>query len=139
MKLRVAAKGIIARSDGQVLLVREAGTIYYEGTEEGKWDVVGGRIEDEEELLVGLQREIKEESGLSVSVGQLLGVTETFPVINDVPHHIIRIYYACSTDSNQVELSQDHDKYEWIDPKKFADHNIMEDLHVVFSNYVKTL
>ncbi len=137
MRLRVGAKGLIARGDGKVLIVREAGDTYAEGTEEGKWDVVGGRIEDGEKLVDGLLREIKEESGLDVSDGLVIGATETFPIIKNEQHHIIRVYYACTTNQSEVILSQDHDKYEWIDPQKYADFNIMKDLHKVFANYLK--
>ena len=51
MQLFVGAKGLVSRLDGKVLIVRES-TSYKEGTETGKWDVVGGRIEPEENCLM---------------------------------------------------------------------------------------
>jgi len=112
MKLRVGAKGLISNADGKVLVVQEAADAYHEGTNPGKWDVVGGRIDEGEKLLDGLRREIKEESGLDVAIGSIIGATETFPTINGVAHHIIRVYYACSTDKTEVVLSEDHDQYQ---------------------------
>lgn len=49
---------MIARADGKVLIVRE-GKKYEDGTELGKWDVVGGRIEPEESIYAGLRREVQ--------------------------------------------------------------------------------
>ncbi|MDA8596787.1 NUDIX domain-containing protein [Candidatus Pacebacteria bacterium] len=137
MKLQVGAKGIIARSDRKVLILRESGDAYDEGTEEGRWDVVGGRIDVGEKLIEGLRREIKEESGLHIDVVNVIGATETFPIIKDVQHQIVRVYYACRTDSDSVMLSPDHDKYDWIDPNEHAKFNIMDDLHEIFNNYNK--
>jgi 8-oxo-dGTP diphosphatase len=134
MKLFVGAKGLIARPDGKVLIVRE-GSLYDEGTELGNWDVVGGRIEPEEQLLEGLAREVKEESGLSVVVGDLLGVTENFPVIKGEMVHIIRTYYACTTSEETVTLSIDHDAFEWIDPSTYTSYGLMDDVKDMFKKY----
>lgn len=134
MKLFVGAKGLVARPNGKVLIVRE-GSDYDEGTELGNWDVVGGRIESEEELLTGLKREIDEESGLAVEVGELLGVTENFPIIKGDETHIIRVYYACTCDNSDVTLSTDHDKYEWIDPINYQSYGLMEDVADMFKKY----
>ena len=40
MKLFVAAKAVVMREDGKVLIVRESSS-YVEGTNEGMWLVVG--------------------------------------------------------------------------------------------------
>lgn len=125
---------MVARPDGRVLIVRE-GSDYDEGTELGKWDVVGGRIESDESLFIGMKREIMEESGLSVSVGELLGVTENFPVIKGEKTHIIRVYYACTCENSDVTLSPDHDKYEWIDPSDYEKFGLMEDVAEMFKIY----
>lgn len=138
MKLFVGAKSLIARDDGKVLIVRESNE-YDEGTEEGNWDVVGGRIEAGEALLEGLTREVAEESGLKVTVGAVFGVTENFPVIHGEKCHIIRVYYACHTVNTDVLLSADHDAFDWIDPSAHHDYGLMDDLHELFDTYIKTL
>jgi 8-oxo-dGTP diphosphatase len=112
MKLFVGAKALIV-NNGRVLLVREAA--YDEGTNIGKWDVPGGRIHDNEPILEGLAREVKEESGLeSVRFGDVLGVYETFPIIKGEDCHIIRVFYSAYTDKTEVGLSEDHDQYAWV-------------------------
>jgi len=138
MKLFVAAKGIISRGNDDVLIVKESDN-YIDGTELGKWDVIGGRIDPEESLLEGLKREISEESGLKVAVGELLSVTEAFPVIHNEPCHIIRVYYCCVTEDDTVTLSSDHESYEWIKPNQYNEFNIMDDLHEVFAAYIKQI
>lgn len=120
MKLYVGVKALIV-NNGKVLLIREAA--YDEGTNVGKWDVPGGRIREDEPILQGLAREVFEESGLKeVRFGDVLGVYETFPVINGEVCHIIRLFYAAYvTQVPEVILSSDHDAYEWVQLSDCAD------------------
>ena len=61
----VAVSGLISRPNGQVLLIRSP----HRG-----WEFPGGQVEEGEDLIEALQREIKEESGVNASIGSLVGV-----------------------------------------------------------------
>lgn len=111
MKLFIGAKALIVH-EGKVLLVREAA--YDEGVSTGMWDVPGGRINPEEPILEGLQREVTEESGLKIEPGEVLGVFETFPEIKGEVCHVVRVFYKAKALTTDVVLSQDHDTYEWV-------------------------
>lgn len=111
MKLFIGVKALI-KHQGKVLILREAA--YNEGTNEGKWDIPGGRINPDEPILDGLAREVFEESGLQIEVGEVVGVFETFPVIKGEACHIVRIFYTATTTSTEAILSPDHDAYEWV-------------------------
>ncbi len=62
MRLRVTAKGII-RVDDRVLLVRKP---------DGAWDLPGGRLNPGETLKSALFREVQEEIGVGVDIGDLV-------------------------------------------------------------------
>lgn len=132
MKLYVGVKALVEK-EGKILLLREAK--YDEGTNEGKWDVPGGRILPEESLLDGLAREVAEESGLTVTPGPVLSVTETFPVIKDEPSHIVRIHYLATWESGEVVLSGDHDSYEWVSESTFVGRECMSGVAELVNNY----
>lgn len=139
MKLFVGAKALIFNEKNKFLLVRES-AVYEEGTETGRWDVVGGRIEPEEKLLDGLKREVFEESKLDIEVGNILGVTENFPEIKSEEVHIVRIYYACTAKNNsEVVLSSDHDLYKWVSIEESNSLDVMEDVREIIEIYRKTL
>ncbi len=127
MKLSVGAKALIV-SEGKVLLLREA--VYDEGTNEGKWDVPGGRIEPRESLLEGLAREIAEETGLkNMRIGDVLGVYESFAKIRAEDSHILRVYYAAYLETQTpIVLSTDHDMYEWVSLKDIPDKQLVSNL-----------
>ncbi len=126
MKLFIGAKAIIV-NEGRILVLREAH--YDEGTNEGIWDVPGGRINPEEPIIEGLKREVMEESGLQIEAGEVLGVYETFPTIKGEACHIVRVYYQAKLISpSEVTLSGDHDLYEWIDPNEVTDKVFVSDI-----------
>ena len=126
MKLFVGAKGVV-HHDGKILLIRES-SAYADGSESGKWDMVGGRIDPDERVRDGLLREVKEESGLSVTAGELLGVFDGFPTIQGEKCHVVRLYFLCESSSSEVVLSEDHDEVTWVDPRNIGDLVLMDDI-----------
>jgi 8-oxo-dGTP diphosphatase len=61
----VAVCGLFVNSFGEVLLVR---------TPRRGWECPGGQVEEGEELVQALKREVLEESGCQVEVGVLVGI-----------------------------------------------------------------
>lgn len=55
---RVSVKGLVVNEEGHVLLALE---------DNGLWDLPGGGLEHNEDPIVGLKREIHEETGLEVT------------------------------------------------------------------------
>ncbi len=127
VKRFLAAKAIIKNAEGKFLILRESGS-YDEGTNIGKWDVPGGRLESGETLYEGLAREVSEEVGLKFITERLLDARENFPVIKGEKTHIVRLYYLCSTTDTEVTLSPDHDRFEWITKEEVQDYEVMVDV-----------
>lgn len=133
-KLFVATKAFITNNN-KVLVVREASQ-YDVGTNPGKYDVVGGRIEPNEHFLDALIREVKEEVGLEIIVGKPFAVGEWFPKVKDEQWHVIAVYFECQTMNTDVILSQDHDDHQWIDPAEASAFPLMENLRPIFAAFV---
>lgn len=67
-KIFVATKAFVLY-EGKVLILRESGK-YVDGTNVGRYDVVGGRVEPGQRFAESLRREITEETGLEVQIGR---------------------------------------------------------------------
>lgn len=63
-----AVAGVIVR-DGEILLVRRAAE-----PSKGKWSIPGGCVEWGETLAEALKREVREETGFEIEVGDVAGV-----------------------------------------------------------------
>src|SRR5687768_15799855 len=80
------AIGAIVIHDGALLMVQRA-------NEPGKglWSLPGGRVEQGEYLADALRREVREETGLAVEVGELAGILE---VPGDDLHYVVLDFHA---------------------------------------------
>jgi 8-oxo-dGTP diphosphatase len=63
-----AVAALVVDGDGRVLLARRAREPYA-----GLWDTVGGFLDEGEDPLDGLHREVLEETGLEVEIGRFAG------------------------------------------------------------------
>ncbi len=132
---RIACKALI-QYENKILILREAPT-YKDGTNIGKFHLPGGRIEAGEPFLDGLAREVFEETGLTVTVGQPFFVGEWFPVIRGIPNQIVAIFFSCTTNTNRIVLSDEHDRYTWIDPADYNGYGLMSPENEVIQAYVR--
>ncbi len=132
INLKVAAKAVIVNNDGRALIVREA-NIYVEGTNIGKWGVPGGRIQSDEFFHEGLKREVREETSLEIEIDKPAYVGEWWPVIKGVKNHIVAVFVRCKQVSEEINLSEEHDEYAWIDLDSISSYNIMppDDLAII--------
>ena len=134
-KLFVATKAFISLNE-KILLLRESDK-YKDGSNAGRYDVVGGRIKPGQNFKESLLREIKEETGLNVKIGKPFFVNEWRPIVNNEQWHIVGIYFECRSNSNSIKLSEDHDHFLWIDPNEYRKYNLIENLNTVFEEFLK--
>ncbi|MDP2587033.1 MAG: NUDIX domain-containing protein [Candidatus Komeilibacteria bacterium] len=132
-KLFVATKAFIKYQD-KILIIKESNK-YTDGTNAGKFDVPGGRIKPGQRFDESLLREIKEETGLTVTIGQPFFANEWRPVVNDEQWQVVGMFFECQSTTNQVTLSEDHEEYLWIDPTDFKKYNLIENLTLAFESY----
>jgi 8-oxo-dGTP diphosphatase len=136
-KLFVATKAFI-EFQGKVLLLKESGE-YKDGTNVGRFDVPGGRIKPGEQFADSLRREVKEETGLEVNIGEPIFVNEWRPVVKGEQWQVVGIFFRCQAQTDQVILSEDHIAYEWIDPHQYNQYELIDNLKPAFTHYLQKL
>jgi 8-oxo-dGTP diphosphatase len=73
----------------------------------GRWEFPGGKVEAAETPTAGLVREVREELGVGITVGQeLVGPDDGWPISED---YVLRLYFAVVT-SGALHRSEDHDE-----------------------------
>lgn len=96
----------------------------------GSWEFAGGKLEFGEDLETGLKREITEEVGLSVKIERLL-YASTFQSKEN--RQTVILNYLCHSFSDQIVLSEEHEKYIWADKKtmkKYLTKGILHDIEI---------
>jgi 8-oxo-dGTP diphosphatase len=134
IKVWVATKAFLTYR-GKVLILREADK-YKDGTNLGKYDVVGGRIRPGQRFNESVLREIKEETGLIAKIGKPFYVGEWRPVIRNEHWQIVGTFFECGVKTGKVRLSKDHDSYLWINPKEYKKYKLIENLAPAFKAYL---
>lgn len=109
--------GIITNSERQIFIARRKPG----KSMAGKWEFPGGKLEHGETERACLQRELIEELGMHVKVGERIGVNE---------HHyetfsIRLIAYQCEFISATYVLT-DHDAYEWVSREELVNFELAE-------------
>jgi 8-oxo-dGTP diphosphatase len=132
--MQVAAKALIVNSSGKVLILREP-LDNNVGSQNGLYGLPGGRMETDESFETALHREVMEETGLTVSILYPLFVGEWSPVIKGQKCHIVAIFNVCQAKTTAVKLSEEHDKFEWIDPREANKFQFMPPEDLVIKRY----
>ena len=129
MQYCIAVKGIIRREDGKVLVLKRSDK---DDHKPGVWETVGGGMDMEESPQEALRREIIEETGLMVTVGQPFNV---FTFKKDTGEFKIGVTFLCEYLSGEVVLSDEHSEYRWIEPKEFSEMESVPSLYEEIARY----
>lgn len=100
------AIGAIVIHDDALLMVQRA-----HDPGKGLWSLPGGRVEQGEYLADALRREVLEETGLTVDVGELAGILE---VPGDDLHYVILDYHATVTGDPAPTAGTDASEVRWV-------------------------
>jgi mutator protein MutT len=118
-----AVAAIILR-DLEILLVKR-------GAEPsiGLWSIPGGSVELGETLEEALKREVREETGLEVNVGEIAGVSDLIiKQYGRVTYHYILIDYFASVTSGEVTAGTDATDCKWVSLDEIERYDVTQSL-----------
>ena len=96
MSFVIRVSALICNED-KILFVQEG----KENLHYGKWNMPGGHLEEGEEMVVAVKREIKEETGLSISVKGLIGIYNNFN-----RKHYIQYVFNCKVIEGKIKAQK---------------------------------
>jgi 8-oxo-dGTP diphosphatase len=104
--------GALVVRDGRVLLARRA-----IDPSAGKWDIPGGFLKHGEHPLDGVIRELREETGLEVEPGNLIGMyVDVYRDGEDDPDFILNVYFEAEAVSGEPVAADDVAELRWFAP-----------------------
>ena len=114
----VAAGGFVENAVGEILLVKTR--------RDGQWVFPGGQVEVGENLIDGVIREVKEESGIDVKVSHLVGIfsnTATYEGhsgVKIVPTKVM-FDFVCEPIGGNLTTSDETSDSRWVSKEKVLD------------------
>jgi 8-oxo-dGTP diphosphatase len=108
--------------DNRILLVRRA-----RSPGKGLYSLPGGRVEFGESLHVALQREVAEETALTIEIVDLAGWREVLPGPSGGGHYLIMSFAARWIDGEPV-LNDELDDFNWRSPDALDGMRLTEGL-----------
>jgi 8-oxo-dGTP diphosphatase len=104
------ASGIVVNDAGEILLARRGIEPF-----KGMWDVPGGFLEAAEHPEAGVVRELREETGLEVTVTRLVGIyMDTYGP--EPCEDTLNVYYECRIVGGELSAADDITEAGWFDP-----------------------
>lgn len=100
---RQVAKVVIIDDHNRVLMLKRSN---YMDKYAGEWDLPGGHIRVGEDFLVGMKREVKEETNLDV---------ENLKFIEKIDN---LDFYYCKYNNRPIKMSHEHVGFRFFDKKK---------------------
>ena len=96
----VAVSGLISHPDGNILLIKSP---------RRGWEFPGGQVEEGENIIDALIREIQEETGINASIGSLVGIYSNIKSPTKVMFGFLGDYH-----SGELETSEESLETIWI-------------------------
>ena len=112
----VAVSGLISHPNSDVLLIRSP---------RRGWEFPGGQVEEGENLIEALQREIKEESGVNASIGSLVGIYSNI----STPQKLM-FGFLCDYVSGELATSDESLETRWVTRHsvlQYVSHSVIYD------------
>ena len=109
--------GAVVLDAGRVLLVRRG-----KPPLAGKWSLPGGMLELGETTAEAARREVAEECGLQIRVGELAGILDR--VVRDaegrIRYHWVLVDYVATVESGELCAASDADEAAWVQVNEVA-------------------
>ena len=99
------AKVIIIRDDGCVLMLKRSN---YVDKYAGEWDLPGGHIQVGEDFVVGMRREVKEETNLDI---------KNYTFVDNIDN--LNFYHSSYPENSgqSIKLSHEHTEFKFFQKK----------------------
>jgi len=115
-EIEITARTIII-SQGKILLCRHRGRDYY--------FFPGGHIEFKESAKEALNREIKEELGISIKDYSFIGAVENMYIEDSQEHHEIILAFETREDNLKIQSRENHLEFFLISEDELAKEKVL--------------
>jgi mutator protein MutT len=118
----VGVGGVVIR-DGRALLIKRGSAPLKD-----QWSIPGGTLELGESIQEGVRRELLEETGIEVRVGELIEVFDR--IFRDdagkIQYHFVIVDYLCEAISGEARAASDVTDVAWVNEEDLWNYKLTE-------------
>ena len=116
----VGVGGVVVR-DGRALIIKRA-----HEPRRGEWSIPGGIVELGEPLADAVRRELREETGLEVSVGPVIEMFDRIHRDGDgrIRYHFVIIDYLCEAPAGEPVAGTDAEAVAWVTGEELESYDV---------------
>ncbi|MEU9019987.1 NUDIX hydrolase [Actinomadura sp. NPDC048394] len=103
----VSVAGVVVDDHGRALLIQRR--------DNGHWEAPGGVLEQDEDIITGLRREVQEETGLDVTPIALTGVYK------NMTRGIVALVFRCKAEAGSLRESDETSAFRWVTADEVAE------------------
>jgi len=113
----IVGVGVVVVDEGRVLLVRRGNP-----PAKGIWSVPGGAVELGETVRQAAQREVREETGLDVQIGEVVGVVDfiSSDVRGETEYHYVIVDFIGRNPRGMLRAGGDVSDVRWVSPEDMS-------------------
>jgi 8-oxo-dGTP diphosphatase len=130
----LGAAAVILNDDGKVVLIRRG-----QAPDAGEWSIPGGGVELGESVAEALRREVREETGLEIAVGEFLEVYERVERDADgVRFHFVVLDYRATVTGGALRAGTDAAEVVFADPDDLDRYALADSVRRVISSATRS-
>jgi 8-oxo-dGTP diphosphatase len=131
----IVGVGALILRDDQILLIQRA-----KDPDKGRWAIPGGGVELGESLQEAAKREVREECGLEVGIGEIANVYDL--IIPDergrIRFHYVLIHFAATYQGGEPRPDSDATAVAWVSLEHLNEYDMPERLRAVIARVLRT-
>lgn len=127
MKKLYVGMGAAVERDGKFLVLKRSEEKDFAPN---AWEVITGRVEEEESPRDGILREISEETGLSAEI--VMPIDTGFFYRGGKEFPMVFVSYWCRYTEGDVSLSWEHDQFKWATIEEIMEEPTMNHFYKMF-------
>ena len=122
-ELMIAVGALIRDPDGRLLLGKH--TPERGGPWAGKWICPGGKLVPGETIRDGILREVREETGLKVTISDYIGAFDS--ILDEGALHVVYIDFLADAENAEAKAASDLGEVRWFTREELPD--LRDELH----------
>ena len=120
-KTIIVVNALIKNKDKFLVIKRKASSKIHPGL----WMFPGGKVEEEEDIISALKREVKEETNLDITILKKLS---DFEYPRPDGNITLGQCFLASADSTKVKINEELEDYTWITKEDFKNYSHLPEL-----------